>query len=71
MSGGLSVRECAERAGVSADTIRREVKRGKLGAYRIGNQVRIDAQEWAAYLRKSKVENVQSGKLHLIKGQAA
>ena len=58
-------RELAEIAGVSAQTIKREVNRGRLRGIRVGQQglVRVPESAWREYLRRrlcASLSNEQS-----------
>ena len=58
-------RELAEIAGVSAQTIKREVARGRLRGIRVGQQglIRVPESAWREYLRRrsgASVSNEQS-----------
>lgn len=53
----VDIPQCAEMIGVSDDTIRREIDRGRLRAVKIGRVWRIRISELEAYLRRSEVRN--------------
>lgn len=48
----LNARETATRLGVSEATVRRLVRRGDLPHLRVGSQIRVDAAELEAWLRR-------------------
>ena len=47
----LKVEELAELTQISAKTLYRQIRAGKLPAYRIGSQVRLDPEKTAEWLR--------------------
>lgn len=47
----LSLSEVAEQFGVSVDTLRREIADGRLHAWRLRRQIRVDAAEVERYRR--------------------
>ena len=51
----VNIAEAAKMIGVSEDTIRREIDRGKLKGVRIGRVWRIRVSELEAYLRRCEV----------------
>lgn len=55
LPGVLTIPEAAEKANVSANTIRRQIKLKKLRARRIGSCVRILDEELARWLREEQV----------------
>ena len=46
----LSIREAADYAKVSTQTVRRAIKAGDLKIYRMGRQIRIDESDFVNYL---------------------
>lgn len=48
--------ELAEKLDVNVMTIYRYIKAGKLKAYKLGKEFRIDAAEFNAFLEKSKTD---------------
>ncbi|MGD0088660.1 MAG: helix-turn-helix domain-containing protein [Planctomycetota bacterium] len=50
----VDVLQAADMLGVSDDTIRREINRGRLRAARVGRLVRIRVAELTAYLKRSE-----------------
>ncbi len=56
----LSPQEIADLAGVSASTIRREVDRGRLRGFRIGEGrlLRIPESSWREYLERTETNRV-------------
>jgi excisionase family DNA binding protein len=51
-----TAQELADILGVNVMTIYRYIKGGKLKAYKIGKEFRIDKQEYQSFLEKSKYE---------------
>lgn len=51
-----TVKELAEKLRVSHMTIYRYIKRGKLKAYKIGKEFRIDKEEFQRFLNKAKTK---------------
>ena len=51
----LTVAEVAQRLGVHAKTIRREIKRGRLEAFRVGDSVRVSWDAIEKYKRETSV----------------
>jgi excisionase family DNA binding protein len=47
-----TLEQVAERLQVSADTVRREIRRGRLTAVRIGNRIRVTETQLARYLER-------------------
>jgi excisionase family DNA binding protein len=50
----VDISQAAQMIGVSDDTIRREIDRGRLRAARVGRLVRIRVVELTAYLKRSE-----------------
>lgn len=50
-----NLQEAAERLTVSVPTVRRLISQGKLRAYKVGAQLRIDEEDLTAYLRSCRV----------------
>jgi putative molybdopterin biosynthesis protein len=61
----LTLRETAERLRIHPETVRREINRGKLPAYKIGRHLRIEERDLAAYMKNSRVK--VGGRLELVR----
>lgn len=63
MSALLSIADCADLAGVSDKTLRRDIHDGKLTVTRIRGRIKIAPSDWEAYLQKCRsAVTVQAGK---------
>lgn len=51
----MTVKEVAERLGISVRTVYSFMERGKIPYYKIGHSVRFDEQEIEAWLEKRKM----------------
>ena len=51
----VSVREAGRRLGVCARTIRREIERGRLTAFRVGRNLRIPMSELRRYMEQQTI----------------
>ena len=60
MNTMLSLQTVAERADVAVKTVRREIERGHLPAYRIGAQIRVREDDLEAYLAGRSVKAVSA-----------
>ena len=56
----LSLREVADRLGVSEMTVRRLVKRGELVAVRVGGQYRISEENLQRYISERQTGKVEA-----------
>ena len=55
----VTIGEAAAMLAVSADTIRREMRRGKLRGIRIGSGIRIRRTEIEAYMKRAEMKEGQ------------
>ena len=57
----VSLAECAKALGVSERTVRRLVTAGRVPAYRVGSQWRVDLDEVREALRSAVIPPLESG----------
>lgn len=51
----LTIRQISEENNISQDTVRDEIARGRLPAFRIGKSIRVREEDWNAYLNRNTV----------------
>lgn len=52
----LNLEEASKRLGVSTRTVRREIQKGRLGAYKLAGKWRFKEEDIRAYFEQARVE---------------
>jgi excisionase family DNA binding protein len=61
----LTLQEAADHLRVTPTTLRREITRGKLSAFRVGRHFRVSEEDLNRYVRNSRVK--VAGRLELVR----